>query len=142
MEQPSTSETQDYFLNVVTPTTTSVGSAPSTSLISGTGVYGAMVTDSGGYYVGVFSTNPAGVSSMAYTATHSGTAQHVVSGLTAGTATVKQGVVTIATVGVDTSGAVPFTEAGGGSFQINVGSSSTASSISAGTAISPGAIRH
>jgi len=142
MEQPSSNETTDYFLNVVTPTTTSVSSAPVTSLISGTGAYGAMITDSGGYYVGVFSTNPSGVSSMAYTATHSGTAQHVASGLTAGIATVKQGSTTIATLAVDSSGAVPFTETGGGAFQINVGSSSTAAAISAGTVNSAGTIRH
>ena len=129
-EQPASSELQDYFLNVLTATTTSAGSAPTTSLISGTGLYGAMVTDSGGYYVGVFGTNPSGVSAMSYTAAHSGTAQHVVKGLAAGAATVKQGGTTIATVTVDVSGAASFTESGGGSFQLNVGNASTGTMVS------------
>jgi hypothetical protein len=120
MERPSTSETQDYFLNVLTPTTTSVGSAPTTTLISGTGLYGAMVADSGGYYVGIFGTNLAGVSSLSYTATHSGTAQHVVKGLSTGTATITQGGTTVATATVDAAGGVGFSESGGGAFQITV----------------------
>ena len=120
-EQPSASQTLDYFLNVVTPTTTSVGSAPTTTLISGTGLYGAMVADSGGYYVGVFGTNPAGVSTLSYTATHAGTAQHVVAGLSTGTATIKQGSTTIATATVGADGSVGFTETGGGVMAVTVG---------------------
>ena len=143
MEQPSTNELTDYFLNVTTPTTTSASSAPTTSLISGTGVYGALIADSGGDYVAMFSTNPSGVGSMAYIATHSGTAQHVASGLTAGIAVVKQGGTTIATRAVDSSGAVPFTETGGGTFQVNVGAAAPGgSSTSAGAVNSVGTIRH
>ncbi len=118
-QQPPTSQSQDYFLNVLHPVTTSMSSAPATSLISGTGIYGAMVADSGGYYVAVFPTSAAPQTTLSYSATHSGAAQHVVTGLIASNNyAVTQGGTLIASVTSDSSGAAPFTETGGGSFQV------------------------
>jgi hypothetical protein len=121
-EQPSSSETQDFFLNAITATTTTVGSAPTTAPISGTGLVGVLYTNTAGYDVAIFGTNPAGVTSLSYTAAHSGTAQHVVAGLSTGTASIKQGGTTIATAAVGADGSVGFTETGGGLFALTVAS--------------------
>ncbi len=118
-QQPPTSETQDYFLNVLHPVTTSLATPPPTSLISGSGIYGAMVTDSGGSYVAVFPTSPIAQSWLSYSANHSGKAQHVVTGLSAvATYSVTQGGGAIANVISDSSGSLTFAETGGGLFQV------------------------
>jgi hypothetical protein len=118
--QPASDATTDYFLNVVNPTDTTVGTAPATSQVSGSGIYGAVIADSGGSYVAVFS--PTVTDTLTYTATHSGAGKHVVSGLAPGTYAVTQGGSPLAgTHTADASGAIEFTESGGGVFAINVG---------------------
>ena len=110
---PSTNATTDYFLNVVNATDTSTAAAPATSPVSGEGVYGAMVADSGGFYVAVFS--PTVRDSLSYTASHPGTAKHVVSGLNPGAYFVTQNGVSISDpYPTDASGAIAFAETGGG----------------------------
>ncbi len=117
--QPSTPQTQDYFLNVVNATTTGVSTPPAATLISSNGVYGAQIADANGFYIAVFPASPQAQTSVTYSATHSGTARHVVTGLAAsGAYVVTQGVAVLANVPADSSGAVTFTETGGGSFQV------------------------
>ncbi len=118
-EQPATGAAQDYFLNVIEPVTTSVGTVPATSLISAPGVYGAQIADASGYYVAVFPADPAPQLSISYSALHSGAGRHVVTGLSqVGTYLVAQGGSVIATAAADSTGALAFTETGGGAFQI------------------------
>jgi hypothetical protein len=98
---------------VVNATDTSTAAAPATSPVSGEGVYGAMVADSGGFYVAVFS--PTVRNSLSYTASHPGTAKHVVSGLNPGAYFVTQNGVSISDpYPTDASGAIAFAETGGG----------------------------
>jgi hypothetical protein len=143
--QPPTSEATDYFLTVITPTSTSLASAPTSTLITATGWYGAQVTDTGASYVAMFPTNGATPqTSASYTLSASGTVKHMVTGLADGTYVVTQGSTGIGSVTAAADGSVSFNSTGGGNFTINVGApaSGGAFSISAATAISPGAIKH
>ena len=82
--------------------------------------------------------------SASYTLSASGTVKHMVTGLADGTYVVTQGSTGIGSVTAAADGSVSFNSTGGGNFTINVGApaSGGAFSISAATAISPGAIKH
>jgi hypothetical protein len=122
----SDSKLTDYFLNVVTATTTSVNNPPSTSLISGHGVYGVQISDSKGAYVAVFPTDGP-VASIDYTTLHAGVALHVISDLKPGQYAVTQnGKAISGDYRTDRSGAIAFREKGGGSFQAALANKSLA----------------
>ncbi len=116
--QPASASLTDYNLTVVTPTTTSLTSAPTSTLISPSGWYGAQVLDASGAYIAMFPTitDQPGVS---YTVTHTGTGTHVVTGLTANYAfNVSQGLISLGIFTTTADGALLFTETGGGTFSI------------------------
>ena len=139
-ESPSTSNTTDYFLNVLTATTTSVKSPPATTLITSgrptittlspqdatrqaagrdNHVYGVQITDTGGSYIAVFSTTPGGVVAMDYSAQHGGFALHAASGLKPGRYVVTQnGQPLPGQYNAGKDGAISFKEKGGGDFRI------------------------
>jgi hypothetical protein len=118
---PGGNHLTDYFLNVVTATTTSVSSPPTAALIEGAGVYGAQIADRAGAYVAVFTTAASPVANLAYTALHPGAAMHVVSGLQPGDYTVTQnGNAISGAYSADQAGAIAFHEKGGGAFQVSL----------------------
>ena len=118
--RPSTSNLTDYFLTVMTPTTTNLSSGPTSVLIAATEWYGAQVTDTGATYVAMFPTNGATPqTSASYTLTASGTVKHLVTGLAAGTYAVTQGGIGIGLVAAAADGSISFNSTGGGAFQIN-----------------------
>lgn len=122
--RPSAQATTDYFLNVLTPTTTSNSTGPTTTSITATGWTGAQVSDGVETFVAMFA-QTAGASGVAYTATHTGGAVHVVTGFAASTAyPVTQGITSLGTITADASGAVRFAETGGGAFVVGTTSQS------------------
>lgn len=117
---PSASNLTDYFLNVLTATTTNVNSPPRVSLIRSQGVYGAQIIDRQGMYVAVFPTSINEVS-LQYSTVHSGPAIHVASGLKAGKYIVTQNGAPVSGIYVtDAAGSISFHENGGGNFQVSV----------------------
>jgi hypothetical protein len=120
MEEPAGNELTDYFLNVVTATTTSVNSPPSVSLVEGDRSFGVQIADSAGTYVAMFSTSNTVIDQRRYRVPHAGAAMHVVSGLKQGEYTVKQnGQAISGAYRADKSGAIAFHETGGGSFEVS-----------------------
>jgi hypothetical protein len=117
--QPPTSKATDYFLTVITPTTTSMTAMPSSTLVSARGWYGAQVVDSAATYVAMFPTAATPQTSASYTLYASGTVKHLVTGLAAGAYVVTQGGTEIGSVTAAVDGSVSFTSTGGGTFQIN-----------------------
>lgn len=119
-ESPSSSNLTDYFLNVVTATTTSVNSPPSVSLVEGDRAFGVQIADSAGTYVAVFSASTTVIDQRRYRVPHAGLAMHVVSGLKQGEYTVRQnGQAISGAYRADKSGAIAFHETGGGSFEVS-----------------------
>jgi hypothetical protein len=138
-ESPSSSNATDYFLNVLTATTTSVNSPPATKPIT-TGkptittltqqdarqasgrdnrVYGVLITDTGGSYIAVFSASAGGTMAMDYSAQHTGFALHVASGLVQGKYIVMQnGQPLPGEYTARKDGTISFKEKGGGDFRI------------------------
>jgi hypothetical protein len=120
-ESPASSELTDYFLNVVTATTTSVNSPPAVSLNSSGRSHEVQIADSKGTYVAVFSNQSGAVIGHHYGAPHAGKALHVVMDLKAGRYTVKQNGQAISGVyHTNRSGAISFRETGGGTFDVSL----------------------
>ncbi len=118
--KPSVSAATDYFLNVLTPTSTSDSSGPTTAVISAAGWHGAQVTDGIETFVAMF-TESAGSAGVSYTASHSGGGKHVVTGLAAAaTYPVLQSGTLLGSATTDSSGALTFTETEGGTFTVGV----------------------
>jgi len=80
-ESPASNSLTDNFLNVMVPTTTG-GSNPVITQVTGTGIAGAVIADSAGSYVAAMPTAPTPQTDLSYTAAHAGTGKHVVGGLT------------------------------------------------------------
>ena len=117
--RPSTPQTTDYFMNVITATDTKVNTAPAAVLISNDRAYGVQVNDSGGVYIAVFPATPGNLAGLDYSTRHAGKAIHVVTGLEAGTYVVSQnGAALSGRYRADGDGTISFRESGGGTFQI------------------------
>ena len=136
--KPSVPATTDYFLNVLTPTSTSNSSGPTTVSISAAGWHGAQVSDGIETFVAMFP-ETAGEAGVTYTATHSGGGKHVVTGLTASTSyPVTQNGSSIGSFTSDASGGLTFTETGGGSFTVGLARGATSDARIAGKAAASG----
>jgi hypothetical protein len=103
----------DYFLNVLYPTTTAVTAMPATSLIDAANYYGVVIRDASAPQVVLFSKSAARQTSLSYTATYTGSAQHVVTGLAQGTYRILLNGSSLASVAVAADGMLNFTAAGG-----------------------------
>ncbi len=135
---PPTGNLTDYFLNVLSPTSTSVNTPPTTTLVTdaapsirtgspvspeasgrkSNSVYGVQIVDGGGVFVAVFSTLPGGASTLAYSTQHAGIAMHVACDLTKGKYVVIQNGNAIGTFYAGDDGSISFHETGGGEFRI------------------------
>lgn len=120
--RPSAPATTDYFLNVLTPTTTAVTTPPTATLITRTSrtgtVYGAQIVDSNGTYVAVFGQTSGKAGVLEYGAPHHGAGKHVVSGLVAGKYVVTQEGRVLGAHVAGNDGTISFSETGGGEFQV------------------------
>lgn len=141
-ESPSSNNLTDYFLNVLTPVTTS-DPAPTITQVTGSGVSGSIVADASGFYIGVFPNVAISQTSLTYTATHAGTGFNVVSGLIANQPySVIQSGTALTTATSDSSGSLSFSETGGGTFSINSAGGTKLSITSNGVGHTSNSIGH
>ena len=118
ISSPATSGPADYFLTVLDGGS-KTDNTPGATLISGTGVYGVDLPDTGGHYVAVFPTTPAAQGTITYTVTHTGQALHVITGLVpSATYRITNGGTFRVTASADSTGALSFSETGGGQFTV------------------------
>ena len=119
-ESPSAHNLTDYFLNVLTATSTSDPNPPAATLIEASGVHGAQIADRAGTYVAIFSA-ALDSTGMQYSSTHAGPGLHVVSGLKAGAYAVTQNGNSLSgNFTADPAGSISFRETGGGNFHVSI----------------------
>jgi len=115
--QPTTQQAEDNFLMVYRPTSTAVAIGPNSTLIDSKDFYGAIID---GSEVAVFTKGASPVAaSGSYTALHSGTAVHVVSGLVPDLSyRVQRGDTDIGEFPAGLEGAISFSADTGGVFNL------------------------
>jgi len=136
-ESPSIGNSSDYFLNVLTATTTTVNTPPQVmAIMSATPVmptdvprpvgpatvYGVQIQDTGGFYIAAFSTANGGTVAMKYSTQHNGSGVHVAVGLLPGRFAVTQNGKVIANCIAGSDGSISFRENGGGNFEVKLNS--------------------
>ena len=110
----------DYFLNVLYPTTTNTAAMPTSTLIESATYYGALILDNTAPQVVLFSKSSVRQTAASYTASYTGSAQHVLTGLAPGNYVVLLNGSPLSTIAVGTDGMMNFTANGGGTFSVSL----------------------
>jgi hypothetical protein len=120
VSDPNATSTADTrFLTVLTPTESSVTTAPTTSLISTEGFIGVAYNDGALPRIALFSGDGTSHSSVSYSAIYSGTGRHVILNLRRGLYVVSQnGAFMGPAVSVGSDGSLSFTAVDGGNFSV------------------------
>ncbi len=115
---PSVSQTDDNFLTVLHPTSSSGSMPPTTLITSSDGMKGALIADSNNPRIVMFSPDGTNHSSVTYDATYSGIGKHLLVNITPGTYDIYKNRINITSATVGSDGALAFDSAGGSIFQV------------------------